>query len=170
MLCPRRTDRLHGAARGFTLVEVIVVVLILAIAGAVVIPMVGDTEKFQSLAAARMVVSDLQYARDTAITTQQDVTVAFDPDTESYTVSNASGPLIHPMTKEAYTVDFRSSDGFGSLNVIAASFNGSESVTFDVTGAASSDGTVEIMAGRHTYHVKVYRSTGRVKALYLSAE
>lgn len=148
----------------FTIVEVIVVVVILAIACLAIVPLVGDTSDFQALSAARMMTGDLEYARDTAITGGSAITVTFDVDGDQYTVSNASGTLIHPMTKSDYVVDFGSQDGFGQLDIVSASFGGQASVTFDVTGAPTQEGTVTVQAGSHQYQVRVYGATGRVKA------
>ena len=72
-----------GSARAFTLIEVLMVVLIMGIAAAVVIPNAINTSDLQAVSAARMVATDLQYAQDTAITTQTPVTVTFQPTAES---------------------------------------------------------------------------------------
>ena len=63
---------------GFTLIEIMVVLVILAVAAAIVAPHVASTSDLEAVSAARMVACDLQYAQDTAITTQVPVTVTFD--------------------------------------------------------------------------------------------
>jgi len=154
-----RTTRPAG---GFTLAEIIVVVVIIGIAAAVIVPLVVDTGDMQATAAARMIAADLQYAQNQAITRQQDITVTFDAADNSYVVSNASGTLIHPITKKAYSVDFDTADGFGNLNVVSASFGGTGSVTFDELGSPGSAGTITIQAGASVYTVSVTGATGRV--------
>ena len=163
-----RNSRTYGgcAASAFSLAELIMVVAILAITAAIVIPGLRDTDKFQAMSAARMITSDIEYARDTAITMQTPVTVTFNVLGKSYTLSNASGTLVHPMTKKAYTVAFASQSGFGAVGLVSASFGGAPAVTFDVTGAPNQEGTVQVQAGSFPYTIQVYRATGRVKTTY----
>ena len=110
-----------------------------------------------------MLTSDLQYAQDTAITTQEPITVTFDTGTDSYTLSNESGPLIHPMTKLAYVTSYAAMRGFGNVNLVSAAFGGNNAdVTFDELGAPDNAGTVVLQAGNQTYRVLVAVATGRV--------
>jgi len=153
--------------RAFTLTELIVVVVILAIAAAIVLPSMGDTKKFQAMSAARMISADLEYARDAAITSQVPVTATFNVAGRSYTLSNTSGSLIHPMTKKAYTIAFASERGFEQVSIVSASFGGAAAVTFDVTGAPDQEGLVRVQAGSFPYNVQVYRATGRIKTSYV---
>ena len=148
--------------RAFTLVEILVVVIIMGIAAGVVIPMAVDSGDLQASGGARVLASDLQYAQNVAITTQTPVTVTFNTAGDSYTLSNASGPLIHPMTKDAYTVDFDTTNGFSSVDVVSASFGGETEVTFDELGAPDDPGSVTIRVGTYTYRVTVSAATGRV--------
>jgi len=148
--------------KGLTLVEIIVVLVILAIAAALVAPYALSTSDVQATAAARMIATDLQYAQNVAITTQTSTTITFDPAGESYTLSNASGPLIHPMTKSAYTVTFSADNGFGQLDLVSASFNGNPVVVFDELGGPGNSGTVTVQAGQYVYEVDVAPATGKV--------
>jgi len=144
------------------MVELIVVIAIMAIVGAMVIPYAVGTTDLQARSAARMVMSDLEYAQNQAITTQTDITVSFSAAGNSYTVSNASGPLIHPITKQVYTVGFNAQNGLDRVALSSALFGGDTTVTFNPLGAPSADGTVTLVAGAHTYRVEVAPITGRV--------
>ena len=147
---------------GFTLAEIMVMVAIFAVAAAVIIPAAVSTTDFQAISAARMIAADLQYAQDQAITSQEPVTVTFDPATESYGLSNASGSLIHPMTKSVYDIDFRSRRGFGNLDLVSADFDGNKSVTFDELGSPDNAGVITLQAGPHLYRVEIAAATGKV--------
>ncbi len=155
----------HGSRKGrcaFTLVEIIVVLVILAIAATVVVPYATGTSSIQASSAARLIMSDLEYAQNQAITTQTPVSVTFSVSGNSYTVSNASGTLIHPISKQAYVVDFDTLSGFGNVSVSEADFGGASNVTFDALGAPDNNGTVTVVAGPHTYTVTVAPVSGRV--------
>ena len=157
----RRGQRKNREAPAFTLVELFVVVVILAISAAVVIPSMNSSS-LQAVSAARMIAADLQYAQNMAITTQAPVTVTFDAAGNSYSLSNASGALIHPMNKNAYSIDFGSQSGFGQLNIVYVSFGAGSSVTFDELGAPDNPGNVTVQAGETVYMIDVAGTTGRV--------
>lgn len=145
-----------------TLVEVIVVMVLLAIAAAVIVPQAVETSDLEVVAAARLVASDLNYAQDLAVTSQSPITVTFSPAANSYTLSNESGSLIHPITKKTYQTAFTEGSGFGRVEVVSATFGSGNTVTFDELGTPSAAGTVILQAGGHVYHVSVAAATGRV--------
>ena len=157
----RRDPGKNRPTAAFTLIEILVVLVILAIAAAIVVPSLNSSD-LQATSAARMIAADLQYAQNVAITTQGPVTVTFDPAGNSYWLSNASGALIHPMNKSAYSVDFDSQSGFGQIGIVSASFGGISSVTFDELGAPDSAGSVTVQAGASGYVISVAAVVGRV--------
>jgi general secretion pathway protein H len=159
----RKTENL----RAFTILELLVVIVILAIAAAVVIPTMSSTQDVKATSAARIIAADIEYAQSMAITHQEQVTVTFSPVGESYSLSNASGPLVHPMTKDAYTVDFGTKNGFENLDVVSASFGGTAAVTFDELGAPDNAGNATIQVGAHAYQIAVAAATGRVSVTYV---
>jgi len=146
----------------FTLIELLVVLVILAIAAAIVIPSFSGLGELEVTSAARTIAADLQYAQNMSITFQEPVTVTFDTGDESYTLSNESGPLIHPMTKSAYTVAFSNQKGFENLDIVSADFAGGATVTFDELGAPDNAGAVTVQSGRHAYRIDVSAATGKV--------
>ena len=156
------------SAGGFSLAEVLITVMVIAISATVVVPLLGSGDYSIARAGARRVASDLQYAQDTAIATQKDITVTFDVDRESYWLSNESGVLIHPITSNAYTADFTVDKELSRLDIVKASgggievVSGSVSVTFDPTGVPNREGTVVLRAGGSTFNVTVSSITGTV--------
>jgi len=142
-----------------------VVIMILAIVGAVVIPQAIGTKDLQVMSAARMFATDLQYAQDTAITSQVPITVTIDTNAESYALSNASGTLEHPITKSDYVVDFAARKGFESVDVVSTDFGGSHTIAFDEMGSPDNAGTITLRAGSHVYRVTVAAATGKVTVI-----
>jgi len=148
--------------KAFTLVELLVVVIILALAAALVLPQAIGTSDMQAQAAARVLMADLEYAQSHAVVTQADVTVTFDGSGNSYGVSKQSQTLIHPITKKAYVVDFDTHGSFKTVSIGTVDFGGGSTVTFNALGTPSPDGSVDVGAGTHTYRVTVAPVTGRV--------
>ncbi len=162
-----------GAA-GFTLVEMIVVMLIMAIAAAMIIPSAMSTASDQAEAGARLLTADLEYAQNYAITTQCETTVQFENGGKAYAlsykdpVSNASVTLKHPITHSDYRVDFGALRGFGQTAISSPNFGGETKVVFNALGAPDKDGTATVAAGTHAYRVTVAPVTGRVTVAKVS--
>lgn len=167
-------DRTARLLRGWTLVEILVVLTIMGIAAGVVVPMFGSNDDMEARSAARMIAADLQFAQNTAITTQTNahgpvagVKVVFAPSATgvgSYRLiydDNESSTLKNPITGSDYNVVFSSGSGFGSLRLSQTTF-AANTVEFDATGAPSSAGSVTVQAGQTVYRVDVAASTGKV--------
>ena len=91
--CRRRASGLRPA---FTMIEILVVVIIMGIAAAVVVPMMGNYDNLRITSAARMTVDDLSYAQNVANTQMRKVYVVFNPDASgnltSYSVAYVTAP------------------------------------------------------------------------------
>src|SRR5258706_16435798 len=88
----------------FTLVEILVVVIILGIAGAIIVPSIGSRNDLKAAAAARGIMADLIYTQNLAITSQGNRYVKFDVVNQQYSVTNSAGGTInHPANQKAFT-------------------------------------------------------------------
>ena len=149
--------------RGFTLVELLVVVVIIAIAAAMVIPRLGSTGDVQALAAMQETVANLQYAQNETIILQSPVTVAFDVDAESYLLRDANGTTLkHPTTKWDFRVPFRTTRGTEQVDLMTATFNGQPTLTFDTLGAPVQGGSLSLGAQGYSYRLDVSPVTGKI--------
>ena len=149
-----------GKASGFSLVELLVTAMVLIIAMAIVVPLLGSSTYSVSRAGARRMASDLQYAQDQAIVTQKDVTVHFDVNSESYWLSNESGVLIHPITNSDYKITFSGIKELSYLDIVSTS--GGASVTFDTGGVPDIGQSITLRAGDSRFFVNVSAVTGTV--------
>jgi len=165
--------------RGFTLVEILVVVLILAIAAAIVVPAIGTAADSQVTGAASLVANDLRAARSLALTSQVPHSLVFRSDRGAYKIvedygggAYASAEAVdHPVRRgEAYEVIFSRAGRMDNVAVNSVSFDGGTYVTFDAQGeplngageALAAAGTVAIQAGECSMTVSVEALTGRV--------
>src|SRR5690349_20053776 len=98
----------NRSRRGFTLVEILAVVVILGIASAIIVPNMGTRDDMRATAAARTLVADLIYAQNQAISSGKWVYVKFDTANNKYTLlSTASSggdvALTNPVTQTTYS-------------------------------------------------------------------
>lgn len=150
---------------GFTLVEILMVVLILGIAAAVVVPRAARSAPFRVQAAARAVVGDLTFAQNEAIANQARRIVAFDSSTESYRImrpgSGGDELVSAPWMGGDYIVRFGEQSRFDGVDIVSVTFS-NETITFDDLGAPSEGGQVVLSAGGQSYTVEVTPLTGRI--------
>jgi prepilin-type N-terminal cleavage/methylation domain-containing protein len=151
-----RTGNLHY--RAFTLVELVVVVLILAIFAAVAVPTFTDSLLFHRVeSAARRFKADIDLTRHTArlTSTSQTLTVLND----TYSTTPAVVNLDRP--NQVYTVDL--GEPPYELIILAADFGGRTDVTFDGFGKPSSGGTIILMTSPdHRCTLTLDATTGEV--------
>jgi len=89
---PRLQGRVQG--RGYTLVEVLVVVTIMGILGALVVPSVSTVGSFRVQSAVRTLVSDITFAQSDAMAFQTGRALMFFPDENRYVVVEVTGPTL----------------------------------------------------------------------------
>jgi len=153
---------------GFTLIEIIIVVLIIGIAAAIVVPQLSSGADFQATSAARMIATDIQYAQSLAIAQQRTVRVTFNPGADSYQLmywdpitNTAMSPVQHPINKGDYAVSFKNLKDYAALDLSSA-FGANNYVEFDAIGAPNGAGDVVMQAGAYSYTISVTAVTGKV--------
>ncbi len=162
-------DRATGAA--FTLIEILIVVLVLAIVAAIIVPNIGTAADSQVVSAARVVQSDLEVARSLALTTQHSHSLVFSPDRRSYKVVADYGggayasavAVTHPVDpSKTFEVTLASLNGMEAVTVFAVNFGGQTYVTFQSLGDAVAPGSITLRAGDCEIVVSVEGLTGIV--------
>ena len=158
---------------GFTIIELLIVVVILAIAAMAAIPLSSSAGSMQLRSAANMVAADLEYAKSMSISRGQSYSVVFDEGAESYRILDQNSNLIkHPVKKGFdYIVDFSGDSRLSKVDLVDADFDGTEIVKFDYLGSPYSfdgtttkpllnSGSITLQAGTMTLTVNVEAVTG----------
>lgn len=150
-------------AEAFTIIEILIVVVILAIAAMTALPMFTSAASVQVRSAANMIASDLEYAKSLAISKAQNFSVVFDQGADSYRIEDQAGNIIaHPVKKGFdYVIDFQDV-GLDRVDVTGADFNGASSVTFDFLGSPNDGGDITIQGGTITMTISVEPVTGYI--------
>ncbi|HUU82225.1 MAG TPA: prepilin-type N-terminal cleavage/methylation domain-containing protein [Phycisphaerae bacterium] len=94
-------QRRRPPTHGFTLVEVLIVVIVIGIAAMVTLPMLSEAHTTRLKTAARLLVADLGFARVESLARPDDpCVVVFDRPNNAYTIARASHPTT-PITNPA---------------------------------------------------------------------
>jgi prepilin-type N-terminal cleavage/methylation domain-containing protein len=160
---------------GFTLVEILCVVVILGIASAIILPQIGSRSDLIASSGARVLMADLIYAQNRAISLQKPHFVRFS--NQTYTVSDTTTmtAITHPVTKNPYTLTFNIKNtplesvqlngvGFGGTSTVLRFDEMGSPYSYDIgTGTSTplgAAGTIEIQSGNCKLTISVEPYTG----------
>jgi prepilin-type N-terminal cleavage/methylation domain-containing protein len=148
---------------GFTLVEIIIVVVILSIAALMAIPMMSSASGVQIRSAANLIAADLEYAKSMAISRGQNYYVRFNESANSYQIEDRNNNVIqHPVKKGfSYIMNFTNDKRVGKVDITSVSFP-SEIVSFDCLGSPDNGGVITISADGTTATISVEPITGYI--------
>ena len=127
--------------RGFTLVELIMIIVLISILAVSVMPKFISTSSFSLVGGAAMVAADIRYTQELAMSTHSSKTITFTTDDSHYTV-------------DSRTVNLPSK----------VSISTGATFTFNSLGEPTAGGghSVEIQASSSTKTITVDSYTGRV--------
>lgn len=145
-MLPRQATKAERCGPGFTLIELVVVIVIAAIVAAISVPSLGSFASTRRAMAARQMVRDLDYARERAIATGTRTWVAFATGTNSYSVlqENPASPgraganvLADPAFAGKDYVQSLGTGDYAGVSIVRAEFGAGTDVGFDWLGRPS---------------------------------
>jgi type II secretory pathway pseudopilin PulG len=172
----RRAQRV-GA---FTLIEILITVTLLGIAGALVIPAMGSTGAIRIQAAIRTIVADITVAQSEAVAFQERRALIFSTDNSSYRMISVPGNTLDPENNTLYdpsrrgglyAVNFTDENRYGDARITAVDFDGGDALIFDALGGPiidpgantpSAGGSITVTGSGQTFVIRVEAFTGRV--------
>ncbi len=181
-IVPRRR-----VTRAYTLIEMLIVITVLGIAGALLVPHLVYKDSLSTQAAVRMIISDMNFAQSDALANQEfrrvhfydngsgyciyrvteaTFDVPFDPATADY----IDDPLGVVGDFGAYIVDFTTKNRFEDVSISLANIDGGNRyVTYDALGgtvtsgnAPGTGGEIQIQAEDMIYQIAFSPFTGKM--------
>lgn len=158
---------------GYTLVEMLIVVLIMGIAAAVLTPLISQANPLRLQALARQIVADVMQVQSDAIALQRSFAMTFS--TSGYVIAPVSGTTVETGADVVVrrTIGAGGGKDFENVTVSAITFAGNVLV-FDALGCPvespgsdnpAGDAYVEITAGSERFRVWVRAFTGAVEVI-----
>ncbi len=144
-------------ARGFTLPELIVIMVLLGIVSWLAFPKMTAMDSIKLDAAGRRLVNDLRYTQSLAISKRVIHGVLFNAAQQKYTVfaTTVSTPIADPADRaRTLVVDYTTRTEFKGVQIQSATFGTTPGVTFDYFGVPRDTAGVDLT------------STGRVILTY----
>ncbi len=135
--------------KGYTILELIIVIVIAGIMAAVAIPKIGNVSKVDVYTAARIIKSDIRYAQQRAMSKFKTTTITFDANQDTYHITDTGGASIDKSLP--------SSSG--------AQFDATYTIVFDSTGAPDAANTVVIRSGDQAESILVSGATGKASII-----
>lgn len=165
--------------RGYTLVEVLVMVTIMGLLGAMVVPSLSVADGMRAQAAVRTVVSDITFVQTDAMAFQRGRAIIFDVTNNSYKVVEVTGATLDPVNDlfadtsrpGGFLVQSFDDADFGGAAFSSVSFDGGDTLIFDEMGAPvttpggttpSSGGRIEMTGKDASYWIEVDGFTGHI--------
>jgi len=165
----------HLRQRGLTMIELMIVVAVLGIIGAMALPMFSGTDQTRLRSAASVLAADLDAARAESIAHAEDPrTVVFDTATNSWHIaatSDTTTPIDHPDSGQPYTRTLGSRElqqltgvSITAYSLDAASETDDNKLGFGIYGQTdqTTDATITLAAGSNTITLTISASTGEV--------
>ena len=181
-LVPRRR-----VTRAYTLIELMIVLVVLGIAGALLVPHLAYKDSLSTQAVVRMMISDLNFAQSDALANQEFRRVHFYGDGSGYcifrvteatfgdpfdegTADYIDDPLGVVGESGAYIVDFTTKNRFEDVSISLINIDGGNShITYDALGgtvitgnAPGTGGQIQIQADDMIYEIAIAPFTGKM--------
>ena len=170
--------------RGYTLIELIMVIAVLALAAALLIPHMTNLDSMTVQAAVRLIIADLSFAQSDALANQEYRRVHFYDDGRGYclfrvTDADYATPvdlddadyIFDPLgAMGRYIVDFTQDDRFEGVTIESVDIDtGRREITYDALGGTvitpnipGTGGEIIIAFGEESYRLQIAPFTGKL--------
>jgi prepilin-type N-terminal cleavage/methylation domain-containing protein len=157
-------------ARGFTLLELMIVIAIMAVVTSLVVPQLSNDDQLKLVAAASVVRSDLEMAQVMTISNPDEpVVIRFDPSGDRFWLAMASTPgvpVVRTDTGEAYLTIFGHGRAIAAAGVTATVADMTDhTLAFDSQGGVdpfTTSPTIKLMVEDRWLMLHIDSSTGSV--------
>jgi prepilin-type N-terminal cleavage/methylation domain-containing protein len=156
--------------RGFTIIELVMVIVITAILAMLAIPRFESFYSLKLSGAVKKAMSDIRYVQQMALARNTNTRIIFNTATDTYEAQeeNPRGSanwqyLKDPFTKANQVVNYRTDPQYKGVSIANVNFNSGNILQFDWQGTPQSEGQVTFTCRGNTRIIIVEANTGRVR-------
>ncbi len=153
--------------KGFTLIELVMVLILIGIIAVVAIPKLSDITATNAGAFAKKLRADMRYAQDLAMTRNQRARVTFRTSPNGYDITLGGNPVTDPATGSPFSITLNTGQ-YAGISISAVEFAGSYvefntlGVPFESGGMLAASKSVTVSGGSISQNVTVQPQTGAV--------
>ncbi len=145
-------EKLNGNKRGFSTIELIMVIVIAGIMSAIALPRLASVSQIDLYSAARQAKSDIRFTQELAMSKYRRTTITFGSNLGTYIITS-SGPTLNKQLPPSSNAVF---DAGSTLEFIFNAYGE------PITGG---DGILTISSGGLSEQIQVSNITGNVNIL-----
>ena len=129
-------------SRGFSLIELIVVIALLGILGAIATTQIGDiSSKMRVSSAINQIISDIELTKEFALANSTAMTITYDVNLDRYFIKD-NGNLVANFPGSDNGIISLSNGIFSNTDLTQINLNGSNDIMIDKWGNVLNDGTI----------------------------
>jgi prepilin-type N-terminal cleavage/methylation domain-containing protein len=156
--------------KGFTLIELVMAIVIIAILAAWTIPRFDSFYSIKLSGAIKKTMSDIRYVQQLAISRHTNTRITFNKTADFYVAeeefpfnNNTWISIKSPFTRGNLTVNYPADSQYKGINITDADFNSSNILQFKWSGEPISGGRVDFEYKQNTNSILVQNATGIVR-------
>jgi len=161
------------AGAGFTLIELVMVIVIIGILAVVTVPRFQAFNIVKLNSAVKKVVSDIRYTQSLAVSSHDMYGMTFNTGLERYEVRRVrdNSYAKDPLSRQDFAVDFRSDPMYGGMDISSANIGSTNQLRFGWNAtplngnnvSISSEGSVGVSYRGESMTIYISPGTGTVR-------
>ena len=156
----RSAPRSKRAPDGFTIIELVAVVVIVATVSVTAFASFSGDAEYRLEVAARKVATDIRYAQQLAMDHRGTYTITFNTASDTYTLYDKNSgtiPAMDPFLQSDFIVEL-DAGVYAGVTIEAADFGGNNYIQFEKGGDLVSTGSVTIAYGSKGKKIEVLQT------------